>query len=90
MQNSDTLPVCLIIVTKQLNENIIEQSSPCQELPFLREISSTFWAKQCLLASSKEHINRNPLKHHHPLLDIVIAITRNEKVILSNTDLLIK
>ncbi|KAI9487440.1 MAG: hypothetical protein EXX96DRAFT_498097, partial [Benjaminiella poitrasii] len=49
----DTLPVCLIIVTHQFNENITEQSSPCQKLPFLREISSTFWAKQCLLTSSK-------------------------------------
>jgi hypothetical protein len=75
----DTLPACLIIAIQQLNENIIEKSSSCQELSFLREISSTFWAKQFLLTSSKERINRNLLKHYHPLLDIVIAITWNKK-----------
>lgn len=83
----NTLPICVIIVAQQLDESNIEQSSLYQELPFLREIPCTFWAKQCLLVSSKDsRINKNQLKHH-PLLDIIIAITSNEKVILSNDDL---
>lgn len=44
----NTLPVSLIIATQQFNENINKQSSPCQKRLFLRETSSTFWAKQCL------------------------------------------
>ena len=80
----NTLPICVIIVVQQLDENIIEQSSQHQELPFLREIPCAFWAKQCILGSSKDNrLNKGKVKCH-PLLDIIIAITSNEKVILCN------
>jgi hypothetical protein len=75
------------IVAQQLDESIIEQSSLHQEPPFLREIPCVAWAKQCLLVSSKDsRLNKSKLKHH-PLLDIIIAITSNEKVILCNDGL---
>ncbi|CAO3688025.1 unnamed protein product [Rhizopus stolonifer] len=83
----NTLPICVIIVAQQLDEKIIEQSSQHQELPFLREIPCAFWAKQCILVSSKDsRLNKGKLKHH-PLLDIIIAITSNEKVMLCNDEL---
>lgn len=78
------LPICVIIVAQQLDESNIEQSSLHQELPFLREIPCAFWAKQCLLVSSKDsRLNKSELENH-PLLDIIIAITSSEKVILCN------
>ncbi|KAG1458283.1 hypothetical protein G6F56_006433 [Rhizopus delemar] len=83
----NTLPICVIIVAQQLDEKIIEQSSQHQELSFLREIPCAFWAKQCILVSSKNsRLNKGKLKHH-PLLDIIIAITSNEKVMLCNDEL---
>lgn len=83
----NTLPVCVIIVVQQLDEKIIEQSSQHHNLPLLREITCAFWAKQCILMSSKDiKLNKSKVRHH-PLLDIIIAITSNEKAILCNDSL---
>ncbi|KAI8977683.1 hypothetical protein BDF20DRAFT_876306 [Mycotypha africana] len=83
----NTLPICVIIVVQQLDEKIIEQSSQHHDLPLLREIPCAFWAKQCIIMSSKDiKLNKSEVKHH-PLLDIIIAITSNEKVILCNDSL---
>ncbi|KAI7868544.1 hypothetical protein BDF14DRAFT_1791409 [Spinellus fusiger] len=82
----NTLPICVIIVVQQLDGKIIEQSSQHHDLP-LREITCGFWAKQRILMSSKDiKLNKSEVRHH-PLLDIIIAITSNEKVILCNDSL---
>lgn len=83
----NTLPICIIIVVQQLDKDIIEQSSQHQESPFLREIPCAFWARQCILVSSKDDRLNKSKVGHHPLLDIIIAITSNDKVILSNDGL---
>ncbi|KAG1373732.1 hypothetical protein G6F61_009931 [Rhizopus arrhizus] len=83
----NTLPICVIIVVQQLDEKIIEQSSQHHDVPLLREITCAFWAKQCILMSSKDiKLNKSEVRHH-PLMDIIIAITSNEKVILCNDSL---
>ncbi|KAI7871954.1 uncharacterized protein EV154DRAFT_570601 [Mucor mucedo] len=82
-----TLPICVIIVVQQLDEKIIEQSLQHHDLPLFREITCAFWAKQCMLVSSEDiKLNKSKVRHY-PLLDIIIAITSNEKVILCNDSL---
>lgn len=78
----NSLPICLIISQKRVNENIFDQTSQCQELSFLREIQCTFWAKKYLLLS-EDNINKNEMKNH-PLLEIGMATKRHKKIILSN------
>lgn len=83
----NTLPICVIIVVQQLDEKIIEKSLQHHDLPLLREITCAFWAKQCILMPSNDiKLNKSKVRHH-PLLDIIIAITRNEKVILCKDSL---
>ncbi|KAI9254758.1 hypothetical protein EDC94DRAFT_237067 [Helicostylum pulchrum] len=78
------VPICVVIVAQELDETMMENSTVYQDLSFFREMQSTFWAKKCLLISSKDcWMNRSQL-NNHPLLDIVFAIASNNKLMLLN------
>lgn len=79
----NSLSICLIISQQKVIENVFDQTSQYQELPFLREIHCTFWAKKCLLLSEDNINNKNEMKNH-PLLEVGRAIKCHKKIILSN------
>lgn len=80
-------PICVVIVAQDIDDDTMKNSSVYQELPFFREMQSTFWAKKCLLVSAKNcRLNRSRLSHH-PILDIVFAITSNSKLMIVNDSL---
>jgi hypothetical protein len=84
----NSLPICLIISQQKVNENVFDQTSQCQELPFLREIQCTFWAKKYLLLSEDNINNKNEMKNH-PLLEVGRAIKCHKRSYCQVDDLFI-
>ncbi|GAA5812416.1 hypothetical protein MFLAVUS_005871 [Mucor flavus] len=75
-------PICVIIVAQEIDDDTMKMSSVYQELPFFRDVQSTFWAEKCLIVSAKDcRMNRSRLINH-PLLDIVFAITSKSKLMI--------
>lgn len=82
----DTLPICMVIVAQELDESTLKYP-PFQELPFFKDVKCTFWAKQFLVVSAKDSKIYKNQSRHHPLLDIITAVTSTDKVILENVEL---